>query len=288
MHLVSLSPAAAEELDREFALHQTKAKETELVRELSKAWEAPVEREVKRAAQGQRVVAGSTSIHGTPMVRFDNRRSGPELGDILIVTAYRRGDVLHRCRALLFQAKTPTTRLPPDQEKLLRDWPVFNIWRPSIPDARWDAGPEGEAVPPSRRGTALLQVEAGTSPFRYEVDRPSQRKSLGECLRAMLRCRYSRAFGPRDATASGTNSWDQLITWLLQRTADPVLTSAFGSEPKALRGRRRPRPGSAVSIDPGSLAGDGEPSQEGDDDRLPVVLYVLVGGPEAGDVEPDR
>jgi hypothetical protein len=272
MRLVSLSIAAAAALDREFASHQTKSGEIDLVKELADAWPGAVKAKV-RAAPGLDVLAGSTVIHLTPIVDIGTTPN-PELGDLLLITAYLRANIPHRGRAAMFQAKTPRTKLPPHQDHLYRRWPVFRIVRPKIP-AQWDVGPEGLAVPPSRRGTAFLRVQPGVSPIRYEVGRGSQEKSLGECVRAMLRCRYSRAFTRVHATSPGTNSWDQLITWLLQRTGDRTLRSVFGPEPSGFP-TRPPRPGRAASTGSTSSVPHGQSSRPDDHARPLQVVYAFV------------
>ena len=232
MKLVKLDPGAAQRLDSEFQRQQTARTETPLVKELADAWPSSIRKVVAPLCPpGSRPAAGSVVVHSTPQVEFNARSGQPmrcELADLLVVTGYLRCGLFQRGRAVLYQAKTPKTDTPPTQEELFRAWPPFEIVSPAIPGVDWDVGPEGTDVSPSRRGSAFLRVEPGESPERYEVDSKARTKRLGECVRSMLRLRYSRAFTKVDPVVSGRNSWDQLVTYLLQRSRSPDLQAWFG------------------------------------------------------------
>ena len=276
--MISLTNADAAAIDRDLAAQQVGPHEPELVGQLATAWTKAVGPMVQARAPGRPVLVGDTVVHMTPIVAFGTKPN-PELGDLLLVTGYVRAGVLHRGRAVLFQAKGPRTPLPPHQEHLYTSWPVFEIISPKVPHARWDVGPEGAAVPPSRRGAAFLRVQNRTVPQRYEIGRARQQKSLGECTRAMLRCRYSRAFARVDPSPTGTNSWDQLITYLLMRTCDPTLRSLFGALPNGFPKQKKRRPGSGVvtSLDTSPSSRFPRSSQRPkDEENRPRVIYALV------------
>ena len=164
----------------------------------------------RRLGPQTRVLVGSSFIDTTPKVGIPpGSVGGPELGDLLVVTAYTRDKVINRGRAILFQAKGPTTALPSHQENLYRDWPPFGIWSPKINGARWDVGPEGVAVPPSRRGAALLRVERNKTPQRSEIDggRPATRWAS-----ASARCSACATRGP---LRGSIRTWvERVSTWI--------------------------------------------------------------------------
>lgn len=232
MKLMKLDPSAAQRLDAEFKKHQTARTETPLVEELSAAWSSSVRKVVAPLCPpDSKPATGSVVIHSTPQVEFktpQGQQMRCELGDFLIVTGYVRGGLFQRGRAVLYQAKTPDTATPSAQKELFKTWPVFDIVSPRIPSADWDVGSEGTDVSPSRRGSAFLRVEHDKPPERYEVDSKARTKELGECVRSMLRLRYSRAFTKVDPVVRGRNSWDQLITYLLQRCPNQDLRAWFG------------------------------------------------------------
>lgn len=252
MRLVSLTPADAADIDSALQRSQAARTEPDLVESLATSWATAVTGPASACSGGRTVAAGSF-IHKTPIVDIGTTPN-PELGDLLVVTGYLRTGVVHRGRAVIFQAKGPRTMLPAHQQALYEDWPPFVIVSPRIPAAQWDVGPEGLTAPPSRRGCAYLRVAQGSVPMRAEVGSSRPSKSLGECVRSMLRCRYSRAFARVAPDSTGTNSWDQLVTYLLQRSGDRLLAAWFGPLPVGLPRPRRRRPTSAA-VAAGARAG---------------------------------
>jgi hypothetical protein len=280
MKLVRMSSSDAAAVDADLVALQIASAEPDLVKAIATAWAPAVAAVVEPLLpNGAELVVGASFIHGTPKVRpMPSLPRDPELGDLVVITAYTAGGLLNRGRAVIFQAKTPRTVLPPHQATLYRSWPAFTIISPAIPGATWDVRPEGSTVPPSRRGTALLRVANGDAPTRYEIDRSSQTKSLGECIRSMLRLRYSRAFALSAPDLSGTNTWDQLITFLLHRTEDPILAKWFGRFAPTGRGFT-PRPGSGAEVasrrtaPPGSV--DLTTDVAGNEPTMSVVYAVI-------------
>jgi hypothetical protein len=163
-------------------------------------------------------------VHQSPMVSFtgtSGKLQRCELGDLLLVTRYRRLTGSHGVAAL-FQAKLGRLGygiLPAGpQRDLYQSWPTFKIasWRSTFnvgmhPEQGFLAAIDGSALPRrySRRDVWNYQ----------DIPMTTNRGGLGHLWAGLLLRKRGRPF---TLPASATDDWSRLVERLLEETAGRV------------------------------------------------------------------
>jgi hypothetical protein len=91
-----------------------------------------------------------------------------ELGDLLVLVR-RRGHHGGQSRALLLQAKTPSTAIPVDQRLLYKQWPAFSYARGRAPERRIPGSKRFPGAKFAHLWTQACNAHPGQPMFDYSV-----------------------------------------------------------------------------------------------------------------------